>query len=265
MIVSDDYGFVFIHIPKCGGESVRKGLTSIDPGAADHREIGPHPVLGEIDYGHVRLSVLKAHFPEIWDRLQRYETFAVVRDPFDRFASSLSQFLYRSKGVSLYYLDRREMQAELADMARVLSRDPAVEHVRHSHFQRQADFIECDGATVAAHVRPLERIDLLAGDFRTHCGLTLRLDGKVNDSRGKRTHGRDLARYRRERRGPGAALIGGVLRRALPAETRDALRRSLRPSVEAGRVVREDRRIRRFVESFYERDFELYDRYASAD
>lgn len=95
MIISPRHGFVFVHVPKCAGTSVRTQIATCDSAHVALAQTGMHPVLGHIDYGHIPLSQLREHFPTHYDYLERLDAFAVIRDPLSRFGSSLRQLLWQ--------------------------------------------------------------------------------------------------------------------------------------------------------------------------
>jgi hypothetical protein len=59
MIVSDRHRFVFIHIPKCAGTSVRNVLEGFDEtGGRFNTRIADDPKFGRLDYTHLPLSIM---------------------------------------------------------------------------------------------------------------------------------------------------------------------------------------------------------------
>ena len=57
MILSDRYRFVFIHVPKCAGTSVRAAVAPYhDADSRFLKGVELHPDLGEIDFGIYRLD-----------------------------------------------------------------------------------------------------------------------------------------------------------------------------------------------------------------
>lgn len=95
MIINHQHRLVFIHIPKCGGTSVRNTLRHLHEGDAIWDVVGrqPHPALGVIAYNHLPLKSIKDHFPKLYEDISNYESFAIVRDPKIRFISSVSEYL----------------------------------------------------------------------------------------------------------------------------------------------------------------------------
>ena len=82
--VNDEYKFVYFHVPKTGGCSIKKVLLKYqrsDPTADLHWRLK----------GHCRYSRVLETFPHTED----YFKFAIIRNPWDRFVSA---FLFLKKG-----------------------------------------------------------------------------------------------------------------------------------------------------------------------
>ena len=102
MIISDRNKFVFIHIPKCAGTSVRSRIEHLDDrnGAYSSR-LDKHPELGLLNYVHIPLQTLKDQFPNEYVCIETYRSMAVMRDPSARFVSSVSQYCNRYSEVEM--------------------------------------------------------------------------------------------------------------------------------------------------------------------
>ena len=177
MIVSDRYRFVFVHIPKCGGTSVRSALEKYDERADVYFSRGRdyHDELGFLDYHHIPLAVLREHFKEDFDCVRRYESFALTRDPVARFPSSLSErLIWRGKNPHL--LSTREIAREVDEVIEYFS-SPSLElPVRDPdfiHFARQVDYTHLDGERVVKRVYPINRLQDLLYDIGDLTGISV--------------------------------------------------------------------------------------------
>jgi hypothetical protein len=113
---------VFVHVPKCAGKSIcdllpldedrfevmlRQDLEGAD--AKPIADMDPacmtHGALGRIHTKHLPLAVLRAHFPTLWHSLEQSRSFAMLRDPRDRFISAVFQRLREMKGRGATELD----------------------------------------------------------------------------------------------------------------------------------------------------------------
>lgn len=258
MLISDEHGFAFIHIPKCAGTSVRAQLSPF----ADFvmKGGGEHPALGWVDRAHVPLFALREHFPEAWDRLQGKRSFAVVRDPRKRFRSSLMQH-------ASFYLNKNLDEASEEEVARnadeVISRLRAADRLLPSelvHFQRQSDYIYLDGEKFVDEVAPLEKIG------RLYAGLSGMIGQDLDPN--KRRNQRVPLRYK----GLAGPLYkaNDLARDLLPSGLYHRLKSAALPIVskspDAGPVAEEalSPAVEAFVTEFYADDLRLYGDLVSA-
>ena len=94
MIVSDSKSFVFVHNPKVAGTSVRLTLNPWRNPGKDFWGWDLYPQAGGlIDLAHMPLDLLIQLHPEIFMRLQSHFAFGFVRDPYQRYFSSVSRYL----------------------------------------------------------------------------------------------------------------------------------------------------------------------------
>lgn len=170
MIISDRFRFVFIHVPKCGGTSVRRVLARFDE--RDHiyfsRARSNHSQLGFLDYHHIPLALLRDHFSEDFGCVRNYASFALARDPFARFPSSLSESLYW-RGRNPQDLTSSEIAREVDEVIEYLGdsslRLPIIEP-NFIHFARQVDYSVLDGERIVDHIYLVEHLP----DMLRHIG-----------------------------------------------------------------------------------------------
>ncbi len=156
MIIDDEHSVAFIHIPKCGGTSVRRQLHHLDSYRNFFYDRRDHESLGPIDYCHIPLAFLQSEFPSEFEKVARYQSFALVRDPHTRFASATFERLALFGGV------RRTTAT--ADMA-IREAEAAISWLEHRgpfceagyiHFARQTDYIALGGRQIVRNVYALE-------------------------------------------------------------------------------------------------------------
>lgn len=262
MIISPRHRFVFVHIPKCAGTSVRTQIVKCDPGHIAMGEVGTHPVLGQIDFGHVPLPVLRQHFPVEYGYLERFASYAVVRDPLDRFGSSLRQMLWRyhQRPMTLIPADElRELTlAILADISGELD-NPSN---RFIFFARQRDFILDGDRRMVDHLIPLH----LVPDLIAHLA---RITGTPMDP-GTRSNQNVELRFKKI--GGVAYRVNDMLRRTLPldihARIKDSALKllSARKSAAEASGILDLPEVRAFVDRHYAEDQQIYrDVMAGAD
>lgn len=253
MIVSQAHDFGFVHIPKCAGSSVRQQLRDIDD--LDQRFFGTidHPALGKINGNHLPLWVLEAHYPDDLAKLRAVTTYAVVREPLDRFVSSVAQFL-RAKGLEPGTLSPSDIREEVAAIIAVLSKDEPMPHIHYAVFLKQIDYVDLHGVRVIDHIYPMDRVDQLMAQLGRDHDLSLATNATWNPT----------VTYR-------FPALTGLLKRAktvaqrfLPhrtyAQVRDlalaAFATKGAPNLED--LIREDSQIVTFVGQYYAADQALY-------
>ncbi len=181
MILSDQHRFVFVHIPKCAGTSVRNAVLPFHD--ADDRflkEVEHHPELGEVDYRHLPLSLLRELDPEAFQKLKTYESYALLRDPFQRFRSAMSQRAKMYLGKEFAQLDDDEIRSKIEQVIAYLRSEPRVIAPDYIHFSRQSDFVEFNGERVVQKLYPVERLDLLIQALSRHIGTDTLEIGHAN-------------------------------------------------------------------------------------
>lgn len=183
MIICPTHGIVFVHIPKCAGTAVRSQISRCDPAMVEMARLMTHPVLGRIDAGHVPLHHLRDHFPEPWAALQEMDSFAVLRDPVDRFGSALRQILWQ-------YDDHRPMTLippeELRDRALALLPEIAAQIPAPSHkmifFARQKSFTHLDDRQVVRHLVPLGLVPDFIAHLSRRTGMAMDTGARANQN-----------------------------------------------------------------------------------
>lgn len=170
MIIDDTHQVVFVHIPKCGGTSVRRQLALLDSYAGAFYGRKPHARLGELDYCHIPLPFLRSDFPVEMEKVERYRAFALVRDPHARFVSATFERLALFGGVR-----RTTATAEIALQAageaiRWLEPRESFSDPGYIHFARQADYICLAGRRVVDNVYPLDDLQAFGAELQRLTG-----------------------------------------------------------------------------------------------
>ena len=254
MIVSDRLRFVFVHIPKCAGTSVRVSIAQFhDADPRYLKAIVNDPVHGMIDYRHMPLSLISAIAPEILDRLKTYTTYAIVRDPMQRFQSAMAQRAKMYLGKEFAQMSSEEISAEIDRVISYLRSVPQTNSPDFIHFSRQSDFVYLDGERLVHKIYPVERLDLFAASIGRLVG-----EGAVPIGHDNRT---TIFRYPQAKR---FAMIGRDLsRRLMPEVLHDKVRRSARrvlmkPKDQLVLPEFETKRVIDFIKTHYSADFDIY-------
>jgi len=98
MIISHNKKFVFIHIPKVAGKTVRKLLHEYNDHSIRYWGFQKEtPLERGIDRAHIPLIDLKTFSPSDFTYLSQYFVFAFVRNPYDRFYSAFQEHIRQRK------------------------------------------------------------------------------------------------------------------------------------------------------------------------
>lgn len=177
MIISDRHRFVFVHIPKCAGTSVREPLQRLDDRYGFYTDrVDRHPTLGLLDFVHIPLFTLRDHFRSEFDKVADYWSFAVVRDPFSRVPSSVSQRLKMYGGSAIQNQTTKNIKAEVQRSIDFLSRQPRHQHqlpAEYIHFQKQVDYVYLDGLQIMNSLYLVDEVDRLLQNVSVRTGVDL--------------------------------------------------------------------------------------------
>ncbi len=175
MIISDKHNFVFIHIPKCAGSSLRTILNKIDTSAYSTNFVKDHPVLGKTDYTHIPLVVLEKYFPEAYRKTQDYFSFCIIRDPHERFPSSIAQHLKMYKSLRLTYLSKRRFKVEVEKVIGSLEKHKNSECMPYDliHFQKQISYIFNGGNQIVENIYTIDNVNSVFVDLSSKTGLEI--------------------------------------------------------------------------------------------
>ncbi|MCA0044713.1 sulfotransferase family 2 domain-containing protein [Celeribacter litoreus] len=173
-IILHSKSFWFVHNPKVGGSSLRTQIGKLDETGRKFFHVSEdHPVLGPIFMGHVPLDAMRTYFAEDFDRIKGYETFAMVRDPMDRFRSAYAQRSKQFTDERMRDQDTARRQAGIEEVLCYLETRPTVFKEDFCHFQPQADYVELDGQRFIKHLYRLEEIEAAMQDISAQIGVTL--------------------------------------------------------------------------------------------
>ncbi len=254
MILSDRYRFIFIHVPKCAGTSVRAAVLPYHD--ADDRflkTVEKHPELGELDFRHLPLPLLRELDPEAFHKLKRYDSYALLRDPFQRFRSAMAQRAKMYLGKEFAQMDEQELRTEIERVMDYLRSEPAVIAPAFIHFARQSDFVQLGDERLVRHLYPVERVDLFVQALGRHIGTdALRIE-----------HANRTTVFRYPQLKHMVQNGSALARHFLPQPVHETLRRSARrvlmkPGAEADLPALREDRVQEFIAHYYAADIALH-------
>ena len=254
MIISDRNKFVFIHIPKCAGTSIRSRIEHLDDrsGAYSSR-LDEHPELGLLNYVHIPLKTLRDHFPHEYECLEAYRSLAVMRDPSARFVSSVYQYCNRYSDVEMRSHSittlRRQVDQLIDTIEEQEARNPGGRlPAKLIHFQRQHHFTHLDGAQVVQNIVDISQIDSALLELLGTSELRVSDSIKANESRVFRNNGLKILASSVRAIAPG---IPRVLSLRLSAKIKNY---AYAPAKDRFATVFEDAKVRDFIARYYDFD-----------
>ncbi len=158
MLISDKYNFIFIHVPKNAGTSIHKALAMHSNLACRYQNAPGMYYLKKLTGNNATLSIFDTHIEVararkiIGKRWDKYVSFAVVRNPYDR---AVSRFHYFKGRPDLYEHDRYEATDSF--------RQHIMEMSDQTWNDRQSFYLESEGQI---GVTDLLRFEQLESDWK---------------------------------------------------------------------------------------------------
>lgn len=253
MIINKAHDFGFVHIPKCAGSSVRHQLRHLDDLEGRFYQTLTLPDLRRINANHVPLSILQSHFPDVLAQLEAVTSYAIVREPHDRFRSAVAQYLRAHIGEPSA-LSQAEITGAVSGIIKGILDDPDGQDIRNTVFFKQVDFVYLNGVRVIEHVHAMDQIDTFFDRLAEQHNLTLECDQVWNPTVTYRWSGSTDFLIRSK----------DIARKTLPTQSYAKLRdwgirlltKKGSPQLEAALSTLAE--VRSFVEDYYVADLALY-------
>jgi hypothetical protein len=154
MIISKKHNFIFLHIPKCAGTSVKKLLQTFHD---DVRLYGVENHLGrQFDMCHITLDEYENIFIR---KLTHPKIMAVIRDPYERVYSSFKEY---EQHINSYF--RQSNHADILTLLRSLTHDDIENDAKYIHFRPQSSYTHSPNGeqivTIITNIKDLDSSDL---------------------------------------------------------------------------------------------------------
>lgn len=227
MILNEQHQIAFIHVPKCGGTGIRKILMAHDDlDGAFGKRIENDPTLGRADLAHLPLFVLAAEFPDEFERVRRYWSFAILREPTQRFASSLAQRLRMYSDAAIQKQSISRIKDEIAKSIDFIgNRMPDMGHLplEWAHFQPQVDFVYFNGMLQLDTLYRIDQMNDMYDDLATRIPGLVLPDNRAQPANRSDVHRNDVLRVLVE----GTRPVTRKLRSTLPNGLRNYIRHKI--------------------------------------
>lgn len=116
------------------------------------------------DFHHLTLADVARYFPAEIDRIRRFESFALVREPHGRLISAFAQRLKQVERISLQELGESEVRAAFDRVMAMLDESFAKSRTLPPelvHFQPQWDYVALDGRELIGNIYRVQDIDAM--------------------------------------------------------------------------------------------------------
>ena len=255
MILNDTYKLAFVHIPKCAGTTLRSRIGFLEERNDFYMNVNVHPEAGPLDYGHLPLGVLRDFFNEDFEKISSYWSFAIVRDPYKRFPSSVGQYLRQHSTTPLYSLTIEKIEAEVVKLIKLLESGATHTDAQMALFLPQVDFINLGGKQIVSDVFHVGELDQVIDMVSKRIGKELPAFEKGERQNQSYVYKNSGIRILMNLVRP---IVGEVVGN-LPETWRHSLRKALYGDAEkALEAVFQLQPVKDFVTQFYALDIALY-------
>ena len=230
------------------------------------RAVANHAALGLLDHHHIPLSALQDYFPEDFAKLRTYRSFAILRDPYSRFPSSLHERFVQRDRRPLSERDKGEVAREVDKVLALLAKHPSNQPILDPtliHFSRQCDYILVGDEQIVGNPRLIGNVGNMLGEISEIVGQRIRPEENKNRRLVYRNSG--IERLQKAVTRPIEQLLPRRIWKPafIPIKAAFQTTGILQAGGNPLSNLENADEIRAFVTDFYAKDIELYDRFAA--
>jgi len=176
MLICKRANIAFVQIPKNGSKSVRQALLTsfgLDHGpvardrnwtveefeAAYARDAVDYIPGVENNLDHLTLAVYRELLPQAYAAFRAAHSFALIREPRERFLSALLQRLGQFQELNGLRVDDPVVGTEARHVCEWLDGRGIFNDRTYIHFARQVDYVDLEGERLVDMIFPIERTD----------------------------------------------------------------------------------------------------------
>lgn len=180
MIVCDSKKLIFLHIPKNAGSNIRNQLKYLETVPDEFNRICTYEGYGKVHETHMPLFFIEHCYPDLFNKLVDYDVIAILRDPYDRFLSSVNQRLREFKGFAQSQISDSVIIEESRSVASKIQSEPdCVYDLEFMHFIPQNDFIQIRELSVVDRLFDFKNLNDLVTFFQSEYNIDINLGGSA--------------------------------------------------------------------------------------
>lgn len=172
MIIGDQ--FAFLHIPKCGGTSVRTALAPWDTYKNAFWGKNVEPDGFHLDLAHMTPTMLRKRRPEVFAKIDRLPRYAILRDPADRLISSMNEHLENLYKTSIARIHPKRLPALVSELEQKLANMMDELPAELIHFAPQKQYVCLEGVPYVQNLYRLDDLERFRNDLNRDYGTAIK-------------------------------------------------------------------------------------------